>query len=152
MTSFRQVRKRVKVDGFHAHHLIPKQVSEHRHFAKFIASLRESGLNLDNFEENGMLLPNSAQLAGIFELPMHRGGHPLYNAMVSHHVARLMHLPTFDALLAMQLLQVNLRAGLRFSGSTPINSVRNPMSVGLEADMELIGLLGHRRAGIVRIP
>jgi A nuclease family of the HNH/ENDO VII superfamily with conserved AHH len=142
---------RTNVDGFHAHHLIPKQVARHRYFAQFMADLKNVGLNLDDFERNGIYLPYSERLGEIFQLPVHRGAHPLYNAMVSHHVAGLMHLPIEDAAVAIRMLQLQLRAGLRSADSTPTELARNPMSTGLQADMDIIGLLGDRRARIVRI-
>lgn len=151
MVSFRQMRSRVGVDGFHSHHLIPKQVAAHRHFAQFIGNLRAKGLELDDFGENGMHLPYSERMAEVFQLPVHRGAHPQYNAMVSYHVAKLMSLPTYDALLGIRLLQVNLRIGLRCSGYSLASQPRNPMCIDLENDMDAIGLLGDRRARILRL-
>lgn len=142
---------RTNGDGFHAHHLIPKQVAGRRYFAQFMIDLKCAGLNPDDFEGNGIYLPYSERLGEIFQLPVHRGAHPLYNAMVSHHVAGLMHFPVDDAVLAMRMLQQQLRAGLRSSDAPRPELVRNPMSSGLEADMDIIGLLGDRRARIVRI-
>lgn len=151
MVSFRQMRMRTNVDGFHAHHLIPKQVARHRYFAQFIVDLRRAGLNLDDFEGNGIYFPYSERLGEIFQLPVHRGAHPQYNAMVSHHVAGMMHLPIEAALPAMRMLQQQLRGGLRSADTSREELTRNPMSTGLEADMDIIGLLGDRRARIVRI-
>lgn len=151
MVSFRQMRSRFKVDGFHCHHLIPRQVADHRHFAAMFGSLKAAGLNLDNFAENGTHLPYSEHFAEIFKLPLHRGGHPHYNSMVSAHIAKLIHLPIYDALSEVRMLQFNLRMGLRWSGSIVKTVPRHPMSTELATDMEILGLLADRRAKIVRI-
>lgn len=151
MVTFRHVRERTRVTGFHAHHLIPKQIADYRYFAPFFVPLLSAGLNLDNFVENGMLLPHTESLGELFELPVHRGPHPQYTAMVSHHIASLMHLSTHDALHAIAALQCSLRAGLRRAGSGHINIVRSPMFNDVHADMDAIGLMGDRRARIIRI-
>lgn len=152
MVTFRQMRVRFKGEGFHGHHLIPRQVAEQRYFAPMFGGLKAAGLDLDNFMENGLHLPYPERLAEIFVLPVHRGGHPLYNAMVSEYVSRLVDLPITDALQAVRLLQLNLRSGLRSSGSAGKISIRDPMSVDLASDMDMLGLFADRRARIVRIP
>lgn len=151
MVSFRQMRGKVRIGGFHAHHLIPKQISEHRHFAQFIGNLRGAGLDLDDFEENGMHLPCTQQLAEIFQLPVHRGAHPRYNALVADQVGKLENLPIHDALLGIRSLQCSLRSGLRYAGPEMIQGLRNPMASEFERDLDSIGLLSDRRARIVRV-
>ncbi|MGL5839407.1 MAG: AHH domain-containing protein, partial [Sphingorhabdus sp.] len=82
MATFRAVRSRVRINGFHCHHLIPIEVVERRVFAKLFGSVRTEGFDPNDFQSNGMHLPNTEKQAAIFRMPLHRGPHPRYNEMV----------------------------------------------------------------------
>lgn len=152
MNSFRQMRSKVRLPGFHSHHIIPRQVVERQAFARFFGNVRSLGFLPNDFSTNGIYLPCTEELAEVFALPLHRGSHRLYNELVSEHVARLATLPVQQSLRGLGELQTDLRQALRRSGKGKINLIRNPMRSDLERDMENIGLLGDLRARIVRIP
>lgn len=112
MLSFRDMRTRFRIDGFQCHHLVPTQVIEKPAFAKFFADLRRLGFDPQNFEANGMHLPCTEQTALIFDKPLHRGPHPLYNQMVSEHVSMLARMSPVDGYIHMGMLQRRLRKSL----------------------------------------
>ncbi len=152
MPSFRMMRAKRPIKGFQLHHLIPRQVTDASHFAMFFDELYAAGLNPHDFATNGMYLPNRDDVAMTFRLPIHRSSHPRYNSLVAEHVARMVGLPTAEALVAIGKLQADLRAALRLSHHAGVSIFRDPMNSALERDLEAIGLLGDARCRTTRIP
>jgi hypothetical protein len=151
MTSFQTIKTKVKIDGFICHHVIPRQVTGNRVFAKFFGQLRSEGFDPENFVKNGMHLPSTEVMAETFGLPLHRGPHPRYNDMVATHIAVIEHLKPRDALVLIAQLQSQLRVSLRFFGAANLTIDRTPMTLNLDADFELIGRLAIERHAIPRI-
>lgn len=112
MITFREAR-RYRPKGFHAHHLIPIEVTTMQSLAITIGSARAAGFNPDDFLENGMFLPSLERNAVSFGLPLHRGPHPNYNRLVADRIAELKDIPPLQLPSAFNALQKALYAGLR---------------------------------------
>jgi A nuclease family of the HNH/ENDO VII superfamily with conserved AHH len=139
MLTFREMRRRFKLDGFHAHHVIPIKVIEKRAFASFFGQLRAAGFDPDDFGNNGMHLPCTEIQAAAFKLPLHRGPHPRYNEMVALRIAAFERLHVQDALHEVAMLQHSLKWGLRNATLHP----RDPFSSKtdfrkLDAEVDLL--------------
>ncbi|MGL5837355.1 MAG: AHH domain-containing protein, partial [Sphingorhabdus sp.] len=89
-------------------------------------SVRTEGFDPNDFQSNGMHLPNTEKQAAIFRMPLHRGPHPRYNEMVADHVARLVNLHPKTAAYQLRLLQIQLCASLRSRQLTTTLQPRNP--------------------------
>ena len=72
--------------GLQRHHLIPCSLPERRCFAPLFAALPPAEAGLDDFRRNGMLLPASEVAAVRMGLPLHRGPHRDYTAMVAERL------------------------------------------------------------------
>ena len=105
------------------HHLLPQQLLSQRCFGAFFERVGRERLGFDDFRSNGLLLPANDAAALRIGLPLHRGPHRKYNAMVSEHVGQVearwssvrLHSPQAalgDAVASMQLLQRALRRRL----------------------------------------
>jgi hypothetical protein len=126
MPSFREVR-RVRPEGFHCHHLIPIEVIEKPSLAITFGMARSAGFNPDDFEFNGMLLPSVEGNAVSFRLPMHRGSHPLYNALVAERIAGFPEQTPFEVKMQLHLLQFALKQGLRSRTISVLHRQRDPL-------------------------
>jgi len=111
--SFREVRSRFRVAGFHCHHVIPIEVVEMPSLAVLFGHVRACGFNPNDFTSNGTHLPSTEQQAAAFGLPLHRGGHPRYNEMVAELVSPLVRMDPPHALVALRQVQYRLRTALR---------------------------------------
>jgi hypothetical protein len=109
--------------GLQRHHLLPRQLLSRRCFGSLFEAIGREWAGFDDFRSNGMLLPASAAAALRIGLPLHRGPHRDYNAMVIERVgqveahwssARLRAPRTAhgDAVARLQLLQRALRRRL----------------------------------------
>lgn len=90
--SFRYVNRRGSPDydsGLQRHHLLPRQLLSTRYFGAFFAAIDREWPGLDDFRSNGMLLPSSDAAALRVDLPLHRGPHRGYNAMVIERVGQI---------------------------------------------------------------
>ncbi len=89
---FRSVNRR-GFPGFEAglqrHHLLPRQILGHRCFAALFAAIGRDRLCFDDFRSNGLLLPANDDAAIRHALPLHRGPHNAYNAMVTERVGQI---------------------------------------------------------------
>ena len=72
--------------GLQRHHLLPRQVLTRTCFRPMLTALGRETLDFDDFRRNGLLLPANDQAALTIGLPLHRGPHPDYNAMVIERV------------------------------------------------------------------
>ncbi len=139
--TFREVKLRLRIEGFHCHHLIPVELVESRSFAYFFGKVRAEGFAPNDFASNGMHLPCCERRAIAFGLPLHRGAHPRYNQFVAEKIAAFEHLPPKDACFQLSQLQQELRRSLRGYQSGRLKQVRdlNNMNVDftrLDADVE----------------
>lgn len=71
------------------HHLLPCQLRTRQCFARLLAALDPAWLGFDDFRRNGLLLPARADSARRLGLPLHRGPHRDYNAMVIERVGQI---------------------------------------------------------------
>ena len=71
------------------HHLLPNQLLSKRCFGPLFETIGRDRLGFDDFRANGLLLPASDEAALRVRLPMHRGPHRDYNAMVAERVGQI---------------------------------------------------------------
>lgn len=90
--SFRSVNSRQAADyqaGLQRHHLLPRQLLGQRCFGSLFDTIGRDRIGFDDFRSNGLLLPANDQAAIRIGLPMHRGPHRDYNAMVIERVGQI---------------------------------------------------------------
>lgn len=126
MLSFRDVKRRVRIPGFHCHHLIPLEIIEKPAFRTLFRSMGELGADFDNFCQNGMYLPCTEENAAAFRLPLHRGPHPVYNQIVCERIDAMAGLGPNGQFCVMQRLQHDLKAALRRNALPLRKRARNP--------------------------
>lgn len=83
---FRSVNRRSSANyrhGFQKHHLIPLSMRRYKEFGTLLSI---ADIRLDNFSYNGLLLPAQEQIALRSGLPLHRGPHPHYSALVAERL------------------------------------------------------------------
>lgn len=128
--------------GLQRHHLLPRQVAMHRCFARLFDTLGNARTGFDDFRRNGVLLPCGEKSAIRLALPMHRGPHGVYNAMVAERVgqieqqwssrrARKPDHALEEAYMRLSLLQGALRRRLMAGGRQPLRLNRfDPLGAG----------------------
>ena len=105
------------------HHLLPCQLVSDRCFARLFRSVGRGRIGFDDFRANGLLLPSEDSRARLLGLPLHRGPHRDYNAMVIERVGQIeacwtvtrpcrSDAATDEALFRLNLLQRALRRRL----------------------------------------
>ena len=72
--------------GLQRHHLLPRQLLTRPSFRPMLTALGRETLDFDDFRRNGLLLPANDQAVLTIGLPLHRGPHRDYNAMVIERV------------------------------------------------------------------
>lgn len=128
MLTFREVKKRVKVPGFHCHHIIPAAVVEKPAFRNIFSRIGAIGFDFQNFHQNGMYLPCTEENAIAFRLPLHRGPHPLYNQIVCERIAAFERLGPYGQLRQIFDLQQALRLALRSNALPLRKGQRDPLA------------------------
>lgn len=90
--SFRAVNRR-DTPGYdpavQRHHLIPRQLGEMRCFAPMIAAVGRERIGFEDFRRNGLLLPSREDAALRMALPLHRGPHRDYSALVRERFGQI---------------------------------------------------------------
>ena len=71
------------------HHLLPRQLLGRRCFGAFFRALGHERIGFHDFRRNGLLLPAREEAVERLALPLHRGPHHDYNAMVIKRVGRI---------------------------------------------------------------
>lgn len=71
------------------HHLLPCQLLSQRGFGLLFNAIGRDRLGFDDFRRNGLLLPASDEAAQRTRMPLHRGPHRSYNAMVAERVGQV---------------------------------------------------------------
>lgn len=113
--------------GLQRHHLLPRQLLSRGRFGVLLAAIGGEWPGLNDFRTNGMLLPCNDAAALKMGLPLHRGPHHQYNAMVIERVAEIEahwssmrrgspHAARADAAGRLQRLQQDLRLRLLDAG------------------------------------
>ena len=90
--AFRAVNRRGTAgydSGFQRHHLLPCQLLSQRCFGPLFEAVGLRRVGFDDFRSNGLLLPASDSAAVRIGLPLHRGPHRDYNAMVIERVGQV---------------------------------------------------------------
>ena len=132
--SFRAVNRRGAPDhdpGLQRHHVLPRQLLGQRCFGALFDTIGRERIGFDDFRSNGLLLPATEATAVRIGLPMHRGPHGTYNAMVIERVGQIeggwaalrLKAPEValqDALMRLELLQRALRRRLLDGGRRPL--------------------------------
>ena len=109
--------------GMQRHHLLPRQLLAAPCFARLFDRLGRERVGFDDFRRNGLLLPCTDRAALRIGLPLHRGPHRDYNAMVFERVGiiertwseatlRAPEDALEEALMRLSLLQTALRRRL----------------------------------------
>lgn len=109
--------------GLQRHHLLPRQLLSRRCFARLFDAIGTDAVGFDDFRANGLLLPAEDRAAVRLALPLHRGPHHAYNAMVIERVGRIEagwakwrgrspEAALSEALMRLELLQRALRRRL----------------------------------------
>ena len=126
------------------HHLLPRQLMIQPSFAPLLCAVGGESLGFADFRRNGLLLPANEDAASRIGLPLHRGPHRGYNAMVAERMgqieaswsARRLHSPMnaqAEAGMRLRLLQSALRRRLLQPGLRPIMLNRNdPLGKGVD--------------------
>lgn len=90
--TFRAVNRKDAPDynpGLQRHHLLPRQLLSRRCFGNLFDAIGRERIGFDDFRSNGLLLPASDAAALRLALPLHRGPHRDYNAMVIERVGQV---------------------------------------------------------------
>ena len=90
--SFRAVNRRGAPDhdpALQRHHLLPRQLVQRRCFGPLFDEVGRDRVGFDDFRANGLLLPAREAAALKVGLPLHRGPHRDYNAMVLERVGEI---------------------------------------------------------------
>lgn len=109
--------------GMQRHHLLPMELLGRSWCQPLLRSVGRERLDFDDFRRNGLLLPANDHAAVRIGLPLHRGPHRDYNAMVLERVGQIEatwsatrhHAPEvalLDAFHRLDLLQRALRRRL----------------------------------------
>lgn len=125
------------------HHLLPRQLLNRNCFGSMFAALGRERIGFDDFRANGLLLPASEKAARRTALPLHRGPHRDYNAMVIERVGcveedwsnqrlRDAEAAAEVALLRLHLLQKALRKRLLDEARPLLLNSRDPVAAGLD--------------------
>lgn len=144
---FRAVNRRDQTGydpALQRHHLLPCQLRTRRCFARMIDQLDPARLGFDDFRSNGLLLPSRIEAARRLGLPLHRGPHRDYNAMVIERVGQIESAWAArqrrhsreageDALFRLALLQRTLRRRLVDPPGRPLRLNRlDPLGAGVD--------------------
>lgn len=71
------------------HHILPYQMVAANCFSQMFSRLGMRTIGFDDFRRNGLLLPAADDRATLLGLPLHRGPHATYNAMVIERVGQI---------------------------------------------------------------
>lgn len=75
--------------GLQRHHLLPRALVSRRCFAALFDSLDPEHVGFDDFRRNGLLLPSCDRAALRLGLPLHRGPHHRYTALVAERIGQI---------------------------------------------------------------
>ncbi|HWU02765.1 MAG TPA: AHH domain-containing protein [Novosphingobium sp.] len=75
--------------GLQRHHLLPRQLLSQKCFGALFESIGHKRIGFEDFRSNGLLLPGCDAAALRIGLPMHRGPHQSYNALVIERVGQV---------------------------------------------------------------
>ncbi len=126
------------------HHLLPSQLLSRRSLRPLFDAIGRDRLHFDDFRRNGLLLPAKGELVLRTGLPLHRGPHREYNALVTERVGQIEaewsrlrplapEIALDQALMRLDLLQRALRRRLLRPASRPLRlNRRDPIGTGVD--------------------
>jgi hypothetical protein len=143
---FRAVNRRGKAGydpALQRHHLLPRQLLSKRCFGRMFDRIGVKQIGFDDFRANGLLLPATECRAARMGMPLHRGPHRDYNAMVIERVGcieeRWSAATTKDSGTAMEdamerlaLLQSALRKRLLDDRRRIVLNRKDPLGTGFD--------------------
>ena len=124
------------------HHLLPVALFRRKQFRQFFIDLMAVGFEFDDFPTNGVLLPTTEAETLRCGLPLHRGPHPRYNALILMRAETIRAVYAWsrrrlwdrlDCLYRLRLLQNAVRRALSGSPAFPVSlHQRDPMRARLD--------------------
>lgn len=143
---FRSVNRRGDPEydpALQRHHLLPRQLLSRRCFGRFFDAVGVKQVGFDDFRTNGLMLPATEDRAWQFGMPLHRGPHRDYNAMVIERVgciearwaavaAREPGAALEEALMRLALLQGALRRHLLAERRRILPNRNDPLGTGFD--------------------
>ena len=144
--SFRAVNRRDTPGyqpGLQRHHILPRQILTRSCFHPMLGEVGRERLHFDDFRHNGLLLPANDAAAVRIGLPLHRGPHRDYNAMVIERVGQIEagwsavrsyapEVALAEALEGLRQLQHNLRRSLLDQQNRLTLNRRDPLRTDLD--------------------
>jgi hypothetical protein len=129
--------------GLQRHHIPPRQILTRSCFAPMHSALGRDHVDFDDFRRNGLLLPANDAAAVRIGLPLHRGPHRDYNAMVIERVGqieagwsvtrwRAPEVALVEAYQRLELLQRALRRRLLAQQRRLLLNRKDPLGSGLD--------------------
>lgn len=144
--SFRAINRRDHPGydpGLQRHHILPRQILTRSCFSPMLSALGRDHVDFDDFRRNGLLLPANDAAAVRIGLPLHRGPHRDYNAMVIERVGqieagwsatrlRAPEVALIEAYQRLELLQRALRRRLLDQQRRLLLNRKDPLGSGLD--------------------
>lgn len=129
--------------GLQRHHVLPRQLLGRRCFGAMFDTIGRERVGFEDFRVNGMLLPASEAATRRTGMPLHRGPHRAYNAVVIERVGRIEahwsrqrraapEEAMLVALMRLRLLQAALRQRLLHERRRMILNRRDPLGTGFD--------------------
>lgn len=129
--------------GMQRHHLLPMQLLRQNCTAAMFRAVGRDRLRFDDFRRNGLLLPATDRSALRVGLPLHRGPHPTYNALVTERVGQIEagwarsravspQAAICEATARLELLQRALRRRLLDQRRRLLLSRKDPLGAGVD--------------------
>ncbi|WFL76930.1 AHH domain-containing protein [Altererythrobacter arenosus] len=129
--------------GVQRHHLLPQQLVTQRCFGSFFDRIGCERVGFDDFRANGLLLPANENGAQRMGLPLHRGPHRDYNALVIERVGSIEagwashrsddpEAALVEALFRLRLLQSALRRRLLAERDRMVLNRMDPLGQGFD--------------------
>lgn len=146
MIAFRRVNRPGSAGydpGMQRHHLLPLQLLSRRCFCSMFDAIGYRQGVFHDFRNNGLLLPANEDTAVRDGMPLHRGPHPEYNAMVIARVGRIEEawsrespkdpaVALDEALYRLALLQAALRKRLLYERHRLVLNNKDPLGTGFD--------------------
>ncbi len=144
--SFRAVNRREAPGyepGLQRHHILPRQILTRSCFAPMLNALGVEQIGFNDFRRNGLLLPANDAAAVRIGLPLHRGPHRDYNAMVMERIGqielgwasarlRAPEVAMIEAYQRLELLQRALRRRLLVQQRRLLLNRHDPLGSGVD--------------------
>ena len=129
--------------GLQRHHLLPRQLLNLNCFGKMFSIIGRNQIGFDDFRCNGLLLPSTEDETIRIGMPLHRGPHRQYNALIIERVGKIeerwqeerlrdAELALVEALLRLRLLQSALRRRLLSQRRRMILNRKDPLGAGFD--------------------